>query len=141
MLDDVFSTDGLIRATLPGHSTTPEQEKPRPKVRKSLHEFCYPRLTEDQVAVKHIKLLSGRIVQVQEASSEEFLDWYLAQLRAVSFNNNSYGHIQKDLLTGINLSALGLIERWYLLEEMIHLPRYIHSKVQLFIEDDEAGVA
>jgi hypothetical protein len=141
MLDDVFSVDGMVHATLPGHGTTPEQEKLRPKVRKSLHEFCYPRLTREQVAVKHIKLPEGKVVQVQEASSEEFLTWYLAQLRAVSFNNNSFGHIREGLLTGIDVSALGMIERWYLLEEMMHLPRYIHSNVQLFIEDIEAGAA
>lgn len=140
MLDDIFSTDGLIRATLPGYGTVSEQEKSRPKVRRSQQEFAYPRLTTEQVAVKHIRLLSGKIVQVQEASSPAFLKWYLAQLQMVTPNTNSYAHARQFLLKGIHTTKLDMMTRWYLLEEITHLRLYANSGVKLFV-DDEAGVA
>jgi hypothetical protein len=141
MLDDVFSPDGLIHATLPGYGTAPEQEKPRPKVRsKSRHEFAYPRLTEEQVAIKHIRLSPGNVVQVREASSSAFLKWYLCQLQFITPNPNSYVHTCQFLLKGISTTKIDMVARWYLLEEIRHLSCYSRSGVKLFV-DDETGVA
>lgn len=137
MIDNFFSSDGIIRATLPGQAHHASEGEQRRKPTRSRDQFAYPHWTREQLGAKRIRLVSGCIVRVRDTSSEEFLAWYLAQLRCVACNNNSYGHIRDTILAGINTSTIDMVAKWYLLEEMMHLPRYPQSGVQLFVEDEQ----
>lgn len=56
-------------------------------------------------------------------------------------NSQSFAHVKLTLFAGLDTSSIDMMTRWYLLEEMMHLPSYTNAGVKLFVEDEQAGAA
>jgi hypothetical protein len=136
----LFNDRGTIHVTLPG-TLQGAPPKGDDRTTRKRDEFGLPHFTPSQLESKHIRLLSGQISSVKDATSSAFLKWYLAQLQFITPNSQSFAHVKLTLFAGLDTSSIDMMARWYLLEELMHLPGYANASVKLFVEDEQEGAA